>query len=57
VIIDLMAERGCEVNATWSPPLFPTAFEPLDMRCPHGVLWYAEPTTDQLADWVRKGVQ
>ena len=27
------------------------------MRCPHGVRWWTEPTSDQVAAWARDGVR
>lgn len=48
-----MAERGIEVAATWAPPLFPSPYEPLNMRCPHGVLWFMEPTAEGRAALAR----
>ena len=55
VLIDGMAEQGTEVHATWAPPLFPTGYEPLNMRCPHGVAWYMEPTAEQRNRYAQEG--
>ena len=38
--------RGVEVILTWAPPLFSSGYEPLNMRCPHGVSWFMEPTAE-----------
>lgn len=57
VLLTHYAEVGVEANVSWEPPTFAPAYEPLNMRCPHGVLWYAEPTTEQVADFVRDGVE
>lgn len=51
VLLDIMAARGADVHATWAPPLFPTGYEPLNMRCPHGVPWFMEPTAEQRIKW------
>lgn len=51
VLLDIFAAKGGDVHVTWVPPLFPTGYEPLDMRCSHGVLWFAEPTSEQRLDW------
>lgn len=58
-LIDHMAAQGIEVNASpWRPGMeMPGTYEPLNMRCPHGVKWHMEPTTDQIAAWTRDGVQ
>lgn len=50
------AENGVEAHITTVPPIVAPAYQPLDMRCPHGVLWYAEPTGDQIAQWAKDGV-
>lgn len=55
VVRDGLAERGIEAHVTWVPPLIPSDYESLDMRCPHGVLWFTEPTSEQIARWVEKG--
>lgn len=46
VLVRGMAAEGIEVAPTWAPPLVPTAWEPLNLRCPHGVLWFMEPTAE-----------
>jgi hypothetical protein len=45
-----------EVHVTTVPPIFGSPYDTLDMRCPHGVIWHMEPTTDQQAQWARDGV-
>jgi hypothetical protein len=56
-LIGKYAEMGIEVAVSpWTPAIIPTTYEPLNMRCPHGVKWHAEPTTDQQAEWARGGV-
>lgn len=47
---------GIEAIFSWMPPLVDSGYEPLDMTCPHGVKWYGEPTTEQIAAWARDGV-
>ena len=58
-LIEQMAERGIEVAASpWEPGMeMPGTFVPLNMRCPHGVRWHMEPTTDQMLAWKRDGVR
>jgi hypothetical protein len=46
-----------EAHITHVPPLIDTGYEPLAIRCPHGVMWHAEPTSEQIAEWVRDGVE
>ena len=57
VIVDVLAEHGGEANASWRPPLFPSGYEPLNMTCPHGFLWFAEPTSEQRLRWAEEGVR
>lgn len=47
---------GIDVNVSTVRPLFPTGYEALDMRCPHDVLWYAEPTAEQRLRWAEEQV-
>lgn len=55
-LIDHYAAMGIEVAVSDLPPIVSTPYEPLNLRCPHGVKWYAEPTSDQQAAWARDGV-
>jgi hypothetical protein len=55
VLVEGMAAMDTEVTATWAPPIFPSGYEPLNMRCPHGVLWHMEPTTEQRLRYEREG--
>ncbi len=48
---------GIKAHVTHVPQLVPTGYEPFDMRCPHGVLWFAEPTSEQIARWVEEGTE
>jgi len=48
------AECGIEATVTILPPLVDSGYEPLNLRCPHDVLWFAEPTGDQRAKWARE---
>lgn len=45
-----------DAHITHVPPLVPPMYEPLGMRCPHGVLWHMEPTSEQIAQWAKDGV-
>jgi hypothetical protein len=55
-LVQKYAEMGIEVAVSERPPVVQTAYEDLKMRCPHGIRWYAEPTSDQQAAWARDGV-
>jgi hypothetical protein len=58
LLVEFAAERGCEVTASdWRPGMkMPEGFEPFNMRCPHGVLMWMEPTPEQRLAWIRDGV-
>lgn len=56
VVVDFYAEKGVEAHVTTEPPIVEPGYEPLDMRCPHGVVWFAEPTGDQIAKWNKEGL-
>jgi hypothetical protein len=56
-IRDHFSDGGIEVTVSHLPPLVPGRYEPLGMRCPHGILWHCEPTSDQQAAWARAGVE
>jgi len=44
-----------DAHITHVAPLIPTLYEDLHMVCPHGVLWHMQPTSEQIAEWVRDG--
>lgn len=56
-LLTYMAEAGIECTVTTVPPIVEPAYEPLDMRCPHGRLWFMEPTGEQIMRWAEAGVQ
>jgi hypothetical protein len=55
-LVENYAAMGIEVAVSDQPPIVQTAYEDLRLRCPHGVRWYAEPTSDQQAAWARDDV-
>lgn len=50
------AAHDQEVTVSTLMPLVDVPYEDLGMICPHGVRFYAEPTTDQILKWARDGV-
>jgi hypothetical protein len=46
-----------EAHITHVAPLIPTLYMDLQMRCPHGVLWHMQPTSEQIAEWVKEGAE
>jgi hypothetical protein len=50
------AELGCEVTVSTLPPLVSSPYEQAPAICPHGTTYYFEPTSEQIAAWVRDGV-
>lgn len=52
-----IADLGADAIVSHLPPLIPSGYAQLEMRCPHGVLWYTEPTSEQIAQWAKDGVE
>jgi hypothetical protein len=60
-LIDLMAggfngQPGCEVTATTARPIIVGPHGVNGYICPHGVEYFIEPTSEQIADWAERGV-
>lgn len=55
-LLSKFRELSIEANVSHLPPLVASGYDQLDMRCPHGVLWYAEPTSEQISKWAEAGV-
>lgn len=51
-----LREMGLDAHVTHVAPLIPSDYEDLAMTCPHGVTWHTEPTGEQIAEFVEKGV-
>lgn len=54
LLVRMYRERGIDANASTVPPLVDSGYEQLNVRCPHGVLWFVEPTSEQRAAWARE---
>lgn len=54
MLVDGMARLGAEVFVSTAPPLVPNPFTEV-FECPHGTVWFMEPTGEQHAQWVRDG--
>lgn len=50
----LFIAKDIDVTVSELPPLVATGYEALNMHCPHGVMFYAEPTSEQRAVWARE---
>lgn len=46
-----------EAHITHVAPLIPSLYKEVRMTCPHGVTWHMQPTSEQIAAWVRDGVE
>lgn len=57
LLIDEMAGRGAEVTVSVMPPLIRNPYTTDGFRCPHGVTYWLEPTSEQIAQWAREGVR
>lgn len=52
-----MLKLGCEVTVSALAPLVPTPYGNENITCPHGTTYWFEPTSEQIAQWVRDGVE
>lgn len=51
------SELGVDVTVSAEPPLIRGPYTTHPYRCPHGSLYWIEPTGEQLAAWARDGVR
>ncbi len=51
------ADIGTEVHVSTVPPIVVGPYETGAFTCPHGTTYYIEPTGEQIAAWVRDGVE
>ncbi len=51
------AAKGCDVVISTEPPLVRTGYDQDPFKCPHGVVLYAAPTSEQIAQWAADGVE
>ena len=56
VVLDAFAKQGVDAVVSTAPPIIPTPYDPYVATCPHGVVFYAEPTGEQRAAWARERV-
>lgn len=48
---------GCEIVVSSAPPIVESPYGAHGYECPHGVTWWIEPTSEQIAEWAREGVR
>ena len=51
------AAMGTEIVISTEPPLVIGPYTKPGLRCPHGITYWMEPTGEQIAQWVRDGVE
>ena len=51
LLVDIMTGMGCEVIVSTAAPLTETDYDPNPISCPHGVVYYMQPTNDQIIRW------
>jgi hypothetical protein len=49
--------RNCEITVSTAPPLVASPYGANGYECPHGVTYWVEPTSEQIAEWNREGVR
>jgi hypothetical protein len=60
-LVDLSAagfngQPGAEITASTARPLVASPYGAHGFICPHGVEYWIEPTSEQIADWAARGV-
>lgn len=50
-------DRSCEITVSTAPPLVASPYGANGYECPHGVTYWIEPTSEQIAEWNREGVR
>lgn len=55
----LAAARGepLEITVSTLPPLVSSPYGEHPYECKHGVTYWIEPTSEQIADWAARGVR
>jgi hypothetical protein len=53
-LVATLARLGTEITASHLKPLVIHQFVQA-ITCPHGVVWWYEPTSDERAAWIREG--
>jgi len=56
-LIDGMRAQGVEITVSTVPPLVAGPYTTDPYVCPHGTTYWIEPTGEQIAAWVRDGVE
>lgn len=55
VLTDMMAAQGVEITVSTAAPLVAGPYTTDPHVCPDGVPFWIEPTSEQIAKWVRDG--
>lgn len=50
------ARKGLDITVSTAPPLVAGPYTTKSLICPHGTIYWFEPTGEQIAEWVREGV-
>lgn len=50
---EIAAKHGgtCESVVSTAPPIVDTGYEQYAYECPHGTVYWVEPTSEQMARW------
>lgn len=57
VLRDGMVDMSVEATVSAAPPLIVTPYTTEAFICPHGVRYWLEPTSEQVAQWTADGVE
>lgn len=53
----ICGDETTEVTISTIPPLVKGPYTQDGLTCPHGITYWMEPTGEQIAQWVRDGVE
>jgi len=53
----MMDDKGIEIIVSAQAPLMAGPYTTDPFTCPHGISYWIEPTSEQIAQWVRDGVR
>jgi hypothetical protein len=53
VLRDVLASKGVEITVSTEPPIVHNPYVTDPIRCPHRVLFWIEPTSEQIARWAK----
>ncbi len=53
VLREVLASKGAEITVSTEPPIVHNPYVVDPILCPHKVLFWVEPTSEQIARWAK----